>query len=86
MRSIFVSSTQDGSGASVQQRPRADRIRATIALTGDSNLRNPKYWRDRAEQARVRAEEMMDIGARNLMLEVARSYGLMAERAEKRAN
>ena len=51
----------------------------------DDGLRTPKYWRDRAEEARTRAGEMTDVGARNLMLNIAESYERMAERAENRS-
>jgi hypothetical protein len=45
---------------------------------------DPKIWRDRAEEARVQAEQMSEEASRGLMLGVAESYEKMAERAEAR--
>jgi hypothetical protein len=41
-----------------------------------------KHWRERAEEARVHANEMRDEEARQAMLAVAQAYDKLAERAE----
>lgn len=46
-------------------------------------INDPDHWRSRAEEARTRAEEMKDDGARSGMLLVAYRYELLAERAEQ---
>lgn len=45
---------------------------------------NPQLWRDRAEEARAQAEQMTDAEARSGMLQVARSYEIIARRTEER--
>jgi len=45
---------------------------------------NPKLWRERAEEARVKAEQMMNEVARSGMLRVAESYEHIARHAEER--
>jgi hypothetical protein len=50
-----------------------------------SNLDNARYWRERAEEVRARAARMRDPDARLYMLGIARSYDLLAQRAEERA-
>ena len=45
---------------------------------------DPKRWRDRAEEARIQAEQMSDDDTRRMMLVVAAGYERMAERAETR--
>jgi hypothetical protein len=50
-----------------------------------SIINDPKHWRDRAKEARVIADEMNDRDAKQMMLGIARSYILLAERAEARA-
>jgi hypothetical protein len=45
---------------------------------------NPKYLRDRAHEARIRAGELNDPEAKRHMLAVARGYDRIAERAEAR--
>jgi len=49
-----------------------------------SIINDPKHWRDRAKEARVIADEMNDRDAKQMMLGIARSYILLAERAEAR--
>lgn len=44
-----------------------------------------KDWRDRAEEARARADEIHDPRARQIMLEIAAGYDRLAEMAEKNA-
>jgi hypothetical protein len=47
-------------------------------------LYDAKMWRERAEEARVQAEQMRDAASREAMLEVARGYEKLAVRAEAR--
>jgi hypothetical protein len=53
--------------------------------TSASIATDPKHWRDRAEEARAMAVQMSDREARNMMLDIAKSYEKLANRAEKRA-
>lgn len=43
---------------------------------------DPKYWRERAEEARAQAEEMHDPKAKRTLLGIAESYEKLAEQAE----
>ena len=45
---------------------------------------NPGHWRARAEESRSLAEQMKDADARRIMLGIADSYELLAERAFER--
>jgi hypothetical protein len=45
-------------------------------------VENPAYWRRRAEEARTRAEHMLD-GINGLMLEIAESYERIAKSYEE---
>ena len=45
---------------------------------------NPKYWRNRAEEARVVADSMQDEQSKQLMFGVANEYERVAELTEKR--
>jgi hypothetical protein len=45
---------------------------------------NPKYWRNRAEEARVVAESMQDEQSKQLMLGVVKEYERVVELTEKR--
>jgi hypothetical protein len=47
-------------------------------------INNPQHWRDRAEEARVNAEQMRDPESKRMMLEIADGYMRLAERAEQR--
>jgi hypothetical protein len=48
-------------------------------------MADPQRWRDRAEKARLLAQDMKDPEAREAMLRVAKDYDHLAERAEQRA-
>jgi hypothetical protein len=48
-------------------------------------INDPKHWRDRAEEARAYADAMNDPEAKRQMLEIARGYDRLAERAEERS-
>ena len=45
---------------------------------------DPKIWRQRAEEARTQAGQMMDPAARQMMLDVAKNYDEIATLAERR--
>jgi hypothetical protein len=47
-------------------------------------INDPKHWRDRAEEARVLAEQMTDQQSKKKMLRMADDYEELARRAEKR--
>jgi len=49
-------------------------------------LRDPDYWRDRAEQARSIAERMIDNHTCEAMLRIAEGYEEFAEMAARRRN
>jgi hypothetical protein len=50
-----------------------------------SFLNDPKHWRDRAEEARTRADQLDDAQSKSAMLRIADDYELLATRAEARA-
>jgi hypothetical protein len=50
----------------------------------DNELRSSHYWRERAEEARVKAGEMRSHTAEIAMLDIAAMYERMAERAAER--
>ena len=45
---------------------------------------DPKHWRERAEEARARVEQMIDRDAKEAMLRIAEDYEKLAKRAEER--
>ena len=45
---------------------------------------NPQRWRDRAEKARVHAQQMIEPVSKGMMVEVAEHYESLARRAGKR--
>jgi hypothetical protein len=47
-------------------------------------LDNAKYWRSRAEEARMVAESLEDAQSKLIMLGIARDYERIAELAEQR--
>jgi hypothetical protein len=47
-------------------------------------LNSTKHWQERAEGARVHAEQLTDIGAKRMMLGIAETYQRLARRAERR--
>jgi hypothetical protein len=51
-----------------------------------ASLGDPEYWRQRAEEARAVAVQMMDAHTKAVMLGIAQDYEKLAERAEKRAD
>jgi hypothetical protein len=63
----------------------ADSLATLGGLTMTNNLRDdPKHWRDRAEKARVHAEQMSDPESKRTMLGIAESYERLARRADQR--
>jgi hypothetical protein len=50
-----------------------------------SFLNDPAHWRDRAEEARTRADQISDLQCKSAMLRIANDYELLAERAAERA-
>ena len=51
-----------------------------------THINDPKHWRDRAEEARAVAELMNDAQSKLAMLEIAKGYEHLAERAETEAS
>ena len=51
-----------------------------------SFLSDPEHWRDRAEEARTRADQLDDPQCKSGMLRIAHDYELLAERAGARAS
>jgi len=47
-------------------------------------INDPKLWRERAEEARTKAEEITDPDSKRRMLRLARDYEELARRAERR--
>jgi hypothetical protein len=47
-------------------------------------MNSSRYWRKRAERVRSYAAEMTDPESKQAMLELADSYELLAQRADKR--
>lgn len=48
-------------------------------------LEDAAYWRELANEARAAAGRLRSADAKRAMLEIARGYDAMAERAEERA-
>jgi hypothetical protein len=55
-----------------------------IAPPEPSRLDDPSHWRDRAEEARVKAEQMADPSAIATMTLVAKHYDILAQKAKSR--
>lgn len=49
-----------------------------------SDLRDARYWRERAGEVRAKAERIRDPVGRRYMLGIARTYDQLAERADER--
>jgi len=52
------------------------------AMTARFSFGTPAYWRARAEESRVMADDMDDPEARRLMLDVAEGYDKIAKQIE----
>jgi CRISPR/Cas system-associated protein Csm6 len=48
-------------------------------------VRDPRYWRHRAEEARAMAELTADEESQRILLRIANDYETLARRAEERA-
>jgi len=55
----------------------------SMALDDQSGKRSPSYFRNRAEELVLRAEEMQDDLARRSLLQMAKTYETMAVHAER---
>jgi hypothetical protein len=53
-----------------------------IAPPSSKRINDPRHWRDRAEEARIKAELMSDKQAVQTMLQVAEQYERLAQKAE----
>ena len=51
-----------------------------------NKMKNAKHWRDRAAEIRAHANEMEDGVSRRVMLSIAQSYELLAQRAQEVTN
>jgi len=58
--------------------------RLGLALGAVPDKLTAEYWRNRAEEVRVRAEEAVDPYIREVLLRIARDYEHLAKRAEER--
>jgi hypothetical protein len=47
-------------------------------------INDPKHWRERAEEARVHAEQITDEKSKKMILRIAEDYDELARRAERR--
>jgi hypothetical protein len=47
-------------------------------------INDPKHWRERAEEARVHAEQRTDEISKKMILRIAEDYDELARRAERR--
>jgi hypothetical protein len=56
----------------------------SITPADPSRLNDPKHWRDKAQEARIKGEGMRDPIARKTMQGVAHDYERLAARAEER--
>ena len=59
-------------------------MRARQMPTIPNLLNDPKHWRERAEEARVHAEQLSHPEAQRMMFEVASGYERLAQKAEER--
>ena len=55
---------------------------ALLGAEKTDKMKDASHWRDRAAEIRARAAEMEDGVSRRVMLSIAESYELLAQRAE----
>jgi hypothetical protein len=51
-------------------------------MVNQRDIKDPKYWRARAKQARAEADQMLDPKVKQALLGIAENYDQLAERAE----
>jgi hypothetical protein len=49
-----------------------------------SHIHDPEHWRGRAKEARALADKMNDPISKDMMLQIAKDYERLAERAQAR--
>jgi hypothetical protein len=54
-------------------------------MTKAELLNDVKHWQDRAEEARIHAEQISDPEAKRMMLRIAADYEKIARRAAERS-
>ena len=59
-------------------------IGAEVRVMAKLHVHDPRQWRERAEEARVLAEQMADAETKAIMLKIAEDYEKLAQRAEQR--
>jgi hypothetical protein len=59
-------------------------IAAAMAKVPLELLNDAEHWRDRAKEARLRAEQVTDPEAKKMMLRIADDYDRLARRAASR--
>jgi hypothetical protein len=60
-------------------------IRSRYAMVDQRDIKDPKYWRARAGEARAQAAQMRDPRAKRALLGIAENYDQLAERTEAMA-
>ena len=60
-------------------------LKSNISPPDLGRFGDPKHWRDKAEEARRKADDMTDDVAREIMERVAEDYDRLAEHAEHAA-
>jgi len=55
-------------------------------MARQSFLNDPAHWREHAEEARTRADQMSDPQCKSAMLRIANDYELLADRDADRAS
>src|SRR5262249_37363140 len=69
-----------------EKKPPEDKQLTAGEMPNRSFLNDPRHWRDRAAEARTRADQLDDPQSKSAMLRIADDYELLAERAEARAS
>lgn len=53
-------------------------------MSNAPHFNDPVHWHQRAEEARIQADQMSDENSRQMMLRIADDYGKLADRAALR--